>query len=667
MPQQQAQQVLKQLIVVAAILALLWLALEAMFGSDTPEPGGSVEATDQRVGIMGIEEVVTNFTAGTGQGLSDREPFQRSAEQVLQDGEFVFGPAAADFDTPAFIDALGGPLASYHEASRGGQRSAAQVIDYVAHQHAISPRLLLALVELESGWLGGAGQAAAGSTQPANLFNRVSMTAAWLADGYYGMKHRGTTDLSFADGSVQSAAGTASAAHFAVARYLARGSDSASLQRRLTEFASVYDRLFGPALRLAPPLPPAGLSQPAFLLPWAEGERWHFTGGPHGAWGIATAWGAVDFAPPTMVGCRAAPEWVIAAAPGVVTWSEDGLVLVDLDGDGFDGTGWALAYLHMATEGRVALGSRLAAGDRIGHPSCEGGVADGAHVHFTRRYNGEWLPADGGAAPLNLSGWTFTSYGSEYDGSMSHPSQGIRMAVTSRRPGETEVVSDNGPARRAALEAEWSAVANGRAAPIAGVEERDAAIAGIPEPAAEPVGRDAPDSNTTDLNPPPSQPIEASGVAQGIDPTQATLTVQIELRGRASNACPIVVGLARTGVPPSVLMAETDAAGSSGPIALPDSIDGRYSVVVRTPGFMPAEHRSVVLGDGDVTIDFTEGGVVALEAGDLNHDHRIDPHDVAAWLQLWWQGKAGADLDGDGSASPGDLWQILRGLREGGP
>jgi len=112
-------------------------------------------------------------------------------------------------------------------------------------------------------------------------------------------------------------------------------------------------------------------------------------------------------------------------------------------------------------------------------------------------------------------------------------------------------------------------------------------------------------------------------------------------------------------------MGELDASGSSGAIALPDGIRGTYTVIVRVPGFLPAEHHGVELGDGPVSIDFTAGGIVALEPGDLNHDRSIDAQDLAAWLRLWWRGSASADLDGDGSASLGDLPLVLRRLGEG--
>jgi hypothetical protein len=38
----------------------------------------------------------------------------------------------------------------------------------------------------------------------------------------------------------------------------------------------------------------------------------------------------------------------------------------------------------------------LAQDDRVGHPSCEGGSSSGIHIHIARKFNGEWVLADGG-------------------------------------------------------------------------------------------------------------------------------------------------------------------------------------------------------------------------------------------------------------------------------
>lgn len=59
----------------------------------------------------------------------------------------------------------------------------------------------------------------------------------------------------------------------------------------------------------------------------------------------------------------------------------------------------------------------LRLGDRIGHPSCEGGVATGAHVHLARKFNGEWLGADW-LLPFELGGWQVYAGERNYTGGM---------------------------------------------------------------------------------------------------------------------------------------------------------------------------------------------------------------------------------------------------------
>jgi LasA protease len=164
------------------------------------------------------------------------------------------------------------------------------------------------------------------------------------------------------------------------------------------------------------PLLPPVLQQPAMQLPFETGVTWSFTGGPHPAWGAGSAWAGLDFAPPKEVlGCVPSDEWIVAVADGVIVRSEPGLVMQDLDGDGFEQTGWAVLYYHVATENRIVAGTKVNAGDRIGHPSCEGGFSTGTHLHIARKYNGEWIPADQDI-PFNLDGWISSGTGSSYNG-----------------------------------------------------------------------------------------------------------------------------------------------------------------------------------------------------------------------------------------------------------
>jgi hypothetical protein len=119
-------------------------------------------------------------------------------------------------------------------------------------------------------------------------------------------------------------------------------------------------------------------------------------------------------------------------APGVVARSETGIVVVDLDGDGDERTGWDIFYLHIGTQDRAPAGATLKRGDPIGHPSCEGGESTGTHVHIARKYNGEWIPADS-ALPLTLDGWVVHSSGEPYQGTLTHFSEVVTACECSNR------------------------------------------------------------------------------------------------------------------------------------------------------------------------------------------------------------------------------------------
>jgi hypothetical protein len=175
-------------------------------------------------------------------------------------------------------------------------------------------------------------------------------------------------------------------------------------------------------------------------FPWADDETWYYTGGPHGGWGSGTAWAALDFVTgDELNGCEPSTAYARAVSDGVIARSEWGLVVLDLDGDGYEGTGWTVVYLHLATEDRqVTEGQRVRQGDPIGHPSCEGGVSWATHLHIGRRYNGVWIAADcteclltDPSPQFNLGGWTAYSLGREYDGSLVRDDE-YREACTCR-------------------------------------------------------------------------------------------------------------------------------------------------------------------------------------------------------------------------------------------
>jgi murein DD-endopeptidase MepM/ murein hydrolase activator NlpD len=104
-------------------------------------------------------------------------------------------------------------------------------------------------------------------------------------------------------------------------------------------------------------------------------------------------------------------------APGLIVRSGKGYIIQDLDGDGLEQTGWVLLYLHLV-DIKVKVGDWVETSDLLGHPSCEGGVATGTHLHIARKYNGEWIPADG-PLPFVLSGWEAHAGADAYIGTLT--------------------------------------------------------------------------------------------------------------------------------------------------------------------------------------------------------------------------------------------------------
>lgn len=392
--------------------------------------------------------------AGQTLRLPVRPDSMGPATRLLPDSEFVYSPTSIGFDVARFARSHGGYLKDYTELVENRQRSGPEIVQLIAQRYSLHPRLLLTLLEDASGWVDNPSPTEEARQHPfgdkptgaPGLFWSLSWVASQLNTGYYGWKGRGLNVLDFSDGTRIGLADGINAATAGLEYYLAQGASPAAWQEQIgpNGIMQTYRRLFGdPWAHAIEPLLPPDLEQPPLRLPWEEGQTWFLTGGPHGGWDPGSAWAALDFIPGgTDQGCYPAPEWATAAAPGLVVRSENGEVILDLDGDGYEQTGWVLLYLHIREDDRVPAGTRLGQGQRIGHPGCEGGYATATHLHFARRYNGEWLPA-GGPIPLILSGWvTFEVADAEYDGGMSRDGQ-VRTACECRSEATNGLTSDN--------------------------------------------------------------------------------------------------------------------------------------------------------------------------------------------------------------------------------
>jgi murein DD-endopeptidase MepM/ murein hydrolase activator NlpD len=352
------------------------------------------------------------------------------ALKLIPDSELVYGPAYTSFSIEEYVNRHEGYLKYYREKVDGQLLSGAQVVDYVARQYSVGPRVLLALLEYYSGWvaqpvpdwLAQSFPLGNANSDWRGLYAQVTWAANRLNYGYYGRKYRGLRTVRFSNNTFTYVPDELNDGTVAVQTVLGLYSTFEPWKKAVgpSGFWATYRRLFGDpfAHDLGNTLP-RDLEQPPLELPWAVGETWFYSGGPHGGWGGGSAAAAIDFVPPgSQSGCYDTDAWLTAAAPGVVARSQYGVVVLDLDGDGLEQTGWVLNYSHSATRDRIAAGTRVKTGDKLSHPSCESGVSTGTHVHFARRYNGEWIPAGAGRLPMVLSGWTVQQGGAAYDGTL---------------------------------------------------------------------------------------------------------------------------------------------------------------------------------------------------------------------------------------------------------
>lgn len=355
--------------------------------------------------------------------------------KILPDSQFVFGPPQRGFDPVAFVKSQPGWLKDFIVYASGGNRDGGQMVELLADNYSVSPRLILAMIEYQTGALTKPVQDPDSADYPLGyqdtahkgLYLQLSWAVNYMSNGYYDWRSGKLKTFDLSDGRLERPDPWQNAGTVGMQYYFAKVLDAGQYQKAISAegFYAIYVKLFGNPWKGDLNTIPGSLKQPFLRLPFLGGKSWAYTGGPHAAWGDGSPWAAIDFAPPAVVGgCSETTEIAVAMADGVISRVEPAIAVLDLDGDGDERTGWVIFYLHLASSDMIKAGTVVKAGDRMGRPSCEGGHATGTHVHIARKFNGEWIPADG-PIPFDVEGWVAREGLQEYQGSLTKYSRTV--------------------------------------------------------------------------------------------------------------------------------------------------------------------------------------------------------------------------------------------------
>ncbi len=360
---------------------------------------------------------------------------------IIPDSELIYGPGQQELDLRVMVESHAQGWLSRIMTGNEALAPGWKVVQDAATAYSVNPRLLLALIEYQSGLVTGDTESEDIAKYPLNvqkwkfakLPNQLTWAAEHLNAGYYGWRHGHLSELTLADGETYPLDPRLNAGTVAVYAFFSELYSTALFEEIISPsgFAATYRHLFGDPFDYEVTIIDPDLTQPALNLPFEPGVIWNFTGGPHNAWRDSAPWAAIDFAPPLATpGCTKSTDWVVAPSRGVITRIGPGLLAHTIGDEDTELTGWTLVYAHLRTDRfRLRVGQRVQVGERLGLPSCDGGLeATGTHVHLARKYNGEWMPA-GGPPAYVLGGWEVLAEHRAYKGKLVEHSSGRSLTA----------------------------------------------------------------------------------------------------------------------------------------------------------------------------------------------------------------------------------------------
>jgi hypothetical protein len=319
-----------------------------------------------------------------------------------------------NFDIEAFLASQAPHLLPY-----------AEQISHWAGYSSISPRVLLALMEQQSGVLRNPNQSAKQMAQPFATLSAKQDFASQLQDVadqlatrlYREPQHAAATEFS----NIQPASALDFLFTSPTTKQLPQLQD-AKQTAAANSFSNIYRQLFAedfiPERHQSESLldedTPVILAGPAngFLqFPFPLGQSWH-VGGAHTNTGSGNyPMSSLDMSQGGGWGSNQSGRWVAASAAG--NFKRHSSCFAEVVHSG----GWSTTYYHLMNI-QYNTGATVSKNTKIANPAntkgqalCNGGASTGPHQHWSLKQNGSWTHLNG----VYVSGWQITATGSSYD------------------------------------------------------------------------------------------------------------------------------------------------------------------------------------------------------------------------------------------------------------
>lgn len=314
-----------------------------------------------------------------------------------------------DFDIDAYLAKRAPHLSPY-----------AETISHWAGYSGISPKVLIALMEQQSGVVTRRRAAADGMSRPFGKLARSRGFSAQTREVAVALREAlYARDAADAKGPVPLVRTNPLQALFA----RAGASEASAALSGDGEFQLVYAGLFNEPRKATAPSPrfaaqaepdAGALAGPAngFLqFPYPRGQRWH-VGGAHTNTGSGSyPMSSLDMSLGGGWGSNQSGTWVSSSAAG--SFKRHSSCFAEVVHSG----GWSTTYYHLMNI-QYGTGASVAANTRIANPAntrtqalCNGGSSTGPHEHWSLKSNGSHYHLNG----VYLSGFQITAIGTSYD------------------------------------------------------------------------------------------------------------------------------------------------------------------------------------------------------------------------------------------------------------